>query len=61
MLTHSKPTETATYAYRADGLRVRTSKANIVNNATTPGSSVRYRYDGQMGTEDVRAMPVALF
>jgi RHS repeat-associated protein len=55
MLTHSKPTETATYAYRADGLRVRTSKANIVNNATTPGNSVRYRYGGQMGTEDVES------
>jgi hypothetical protein len=55
MLTHSKPTETATYAYRVDGLRVRTSKVNIVNNATTPGNSVRYRYDGQMGTEDIES------
>jgi RHS repeat-associated protein len=57
MLMHSKPTETATYSYRADGLRVKSVKASVSGGTTTPGDTVVYRYAGQMGTEDYEMNP----
>ncbi len=43
------------YAYRADGLRTRES----ASTGASSGTWTRYRYDGQMGVEDIEGTTVS--
>ncbi len=51
MTTNVTSGTTSNYAYRADGMRVRKESHTGATNSTL----TRYRYDGQMGIEDVES------